>query len=79
MATADARVIVTTSPAQANQAQVHHRDFPEIRAEGEDPKTAAQHLSNQLSRTLDSALTEWRRETINQAIADVQAFLAQDS
>jgi hypothetical protein len=78
MTTDLSRVIVTTG-ATAHATSVHHRDFPEIRAEGEDPKTAAQHLSNQLARTLDSALTEWRRETINQAIADVQAFLAQDS
>jgi hypothetical protein len=78
MDTDPSKVIVTIA-ASSSSASVHHRDFPEIRAEGEDPKTAAQHLSNQLARTLDSALTEWRRETINQAIADVQAFLAQDS
>jgi hypothetical protein len=67
------RVIVTTG-ATANATQVNHRDFPEIRAEGETPKDAARNLSNQLTRALDSALTSWRRETIEQAIADVKAF-----
>jgi hypothetical protein len=78
MSTDQSRIIVTTG-ATAHASSIHHRDFPEIRAEGEDPKVAARHLTNQLTRALDSALTTWRRETINQAIADVQAFLAQGS
>jgi hypothetical protein len=78
MATAETRVIVTTGSAgQANQAQVHHRDFPEIRAEGENPQAAAGQLVNHLTRALDSALTPWRRETIENAIADVQEFQQQ--
>jgi hypothetical protein len=72
------RVIVTAG-ATAHATRVHHRDFPEIRAEGENPTVAANHLANQLTRALDSALTDWRRETLNQAIADVQAFAAQGS
>lgn len=69
------RVVVTTG-ATAHTALINHRDFPEIRSEGENPKVAATHLANQLARALDSALTTWRRETIEQAIADVQAFAA---
>jgi hypothetical protein len=78
MATAETRVIVTTgSSGQANQATVHHRDFPEIRAEGENPHAAAAQLVNHLTRALDSALTTWRRDQIQQAIADVQDFQKQ--
>ncbi|HEV3168489.1 MAG TPA: hypothetical protein VGZ22_31070 [Isosphaeraceae bacterium] len=77
MATDSSRVIVTTG-ATANASQVHHRDFPEIRAEGETPSAAAQNLANHLVRALDSALTNWRRDTIQQAIADVQAFVDKD-
>jgi hypothetical protein len=69
------RVIVATG-ATAHTTCVHHRDFPEIRAEGETPVAAAGHLANQLKRALDSALTQWRRETIEHAIADIQAFVA---
>ena len=65
--------------ATAHSTRVHHRDFPEIRAEGETPAVAATHLVNQLTRALDSALTAWRRETIEHAIADVQAFVAKGS
>ena len=76
MATEPTPVIVATG-ATANTASVHHRDFPEIRAEGTTPADAAAHLANQLTRALDSALTQWRRETIAKAIAEVRAFVEQ--
>ena len=69
------RVIVTAG-ATAHSSQVYHRDFPEIRADGESPADAAHHLGNHLARALDSALTDWRRQTLNQAIADVQDFVS---
>jgi hypothetical protein len=72
------RVIVTPG-ATANAAQVYHRDFPEIRSDGETPRVAAEHLANQLARALDSALTDWRRQTITLAAADVRAFIAEAS
>ena len=78
MPTDESRVIVMEG-ATAQAIRVHHRDFPEIRADGETPCAAAEHLANQLSRALDSALTDWRRETLNRAIADVRAFAARGS
>jgi len=78
MDTALSRVIVTLS-CSSSAACVHHRDFPEIRAEGGTPKEAASHLLNQLARALDSALTDWRRDRVNEAIADVKAFVDQQS
>jgi hypothetical protein len=74
MDTALDRVIVTHG-STATTALVHHRDFPEIRAEGSSPKEAAAHLVNKLACALDSALTDWRRETLDRAIADVKAFV----
>jgi hypothetical protein len=75
MATEQDRVIVTTgSTAQATL--IHHRDFPEIRAEGETPAAAANNQATHLTRALDSALTKWRRDAIEQAIAEVQEFAA---
>jgi hypothetical protein len=70
------RVIVAIS-GSSSTSFVHHRDFPEIRAEGGSAKEAASNLINKLACTLDSALTDWRRETIDHAIADVKAFVAQ--
>jgi hypothetical protein len=72
------RVIVTTG-ATAHTTSVHHHGFPEIRAEGETAGVAASHLLNQLTCALDSALTLWRREAVEHAIADVRAFIAKDS
>ncbi|MGP0069577.1 MAG: hypothetical protein ACLQGP_39005 [Isosphaeraceae bacterium] len=72
------RVIVTIS-GSSSTASAHHRDFPEIHAEGGTPKEAASHLIHQLTRALDSALTDWRRDRVNQAIAEVQAFVDQQS
>jgi hypothetical protein len=73
MATDQDRVIVTTGTT-AQAILVHHRDFPEIRAEGESSSAAAFNLANHLTRALDSALTKWRRDAIEQAIAEVQEF-----
>jgi hypothetical protein len=73
MATDQDRVIVTTG-ATAQATLIHHRDFPEIRGEGETPSAAAINLANHLTRALDSALTKWRRDAIEQAIAEVQEF-----
>ena len=73
MATEQDRVIVTTG-STARATQLHHRDFPEIRAEGPTPADAATNLANHLTRALDSALTKWRRDAIEQAIAEVQEF-----
>ncbi len=67
------RVIVSTG-ATAQATSVHHRDFPEIRGEGESPAAAARALANHLTRALDSALTNWRRDAIQQAITEVEAF-----
>ena len=68
------KVIVTSGTAAAGGSTVYHRDFCEIRAEGATPQDAASQLANQLTRALDSALTQWRREAIEHAIEDVKAF-----
>ena len=73
----DAKRVIVTISGTASAACVHHRDFPEIRAEGSSPEEAAAHLVNKLTSTLDSALTDWRRQSVDQAIADVRAFVEQ--
>jgi hypothetical protein len=69
--------VIVTHGATSRASCVHHRDFPEIRADGASPKEAAALLANKLSLALDTALTDWRRESLTQAIADVQAFVTQ--
>jgi hypothetical protein len=67
--------VIVSSGATAHTTEVHHRDFSEIRACGGSAKEAASHLANKLAAALDTALTEWRRQVLGQAIADVEAFL----
>lgn len=74
-ATAHGPVVIGEDPI-AGGVTAHHRDFPEIRARGQCAADASAQLANQLARTLDSALTTWRRETIERAIADVEKFTA---
>lgn len=73
----DQTKVVVTIGASASTARVHHRDFAEIHAEGANAREAASLLVHQLSRALDSALIDWRRERVKDAIADVQAFVDQ--
>jgi len=77
METDTKRVVVTIS-STSTAASVHHRDFPEIRADAGSPEEAATLLVNKLVAALDSALTDWRRQTLDQAIADVRAFVEQN-
>ncbi len=72
----DSSRVIVTSGATADSARAHHRDFPEIRAEGAAAGEAVAHLANMLTLALDTALTDWRRETLENAIADVNEYLA---
>jgi hypothetical protein len=54
---------------------VHHREFPEVRAQGSTPEAAARRLLELLSMTLDSAPSGWRRQGLESAIEDVIAFV----
>ena len=71
------QVIVTPaghSILAVHAAAVHHRDFPEVQSEGRSPEDAATRLADLLTRTLDSAPSDWRREKLERAIEDVRAF-----
>lgn len=64
---------IETTP-ESGSIRAYHRDFPEIRAHGSSNLEAATLLGHQLTRALDSALTDWRRTSIESAISDVQAY-----
>ena len=74
------QVIVSTEDhlcASVHSLAVHHRDFPEVRGEGQSTEDAASRLAELLLLSLDNAPSAWRRETIQQAIEDVRAFAGQ--
>src|SRR5438045_208218 len=56
--------------------QVHHRDFPEIRAECGSVAEGLAYLAGLLSRAREDAGSAWHREVIDQAKADIEALLA---
>ncbi len=73
------RVFVTAgdpSSVSGHCFVAYHRDFPEVRGEGESPPAAADRLAELLSRTLDNAPSDWRRESLGRAIEDVRAMRA---
>ena len=71
------QIVITTEEWAFNSIHllcVHHRGFPEVRGEGSSTEDAAVRLLEHLSRTLDNAPSDWRRETLTLAIEDVRAF-----
>lgn len=55
--------------------QIHHRDFPEIWAEGGTVREGAEYLRQQLQRARERALIDWHRAAVNRALADLDEFL----
>jgi nucleotide-binding universal stress UspA family protein len=55
-------------------AHVHHRDFPELWAEGGSPAEAAANLSGRLAQARECCSAGWPRDELSRAIADVHAF-----
>ena len=75
------RVIVNTEDYAFHAIHglsVHHRDYPEIRGEGRSAEDAAVRLGEHLSRSLDNAPSDWRRESLTRAIEDVRVFAMRD-
>ena len=64
--------LVVSQGLTAQSVQIYHRDFPEIRSEGSTLAEAKENLANQLTRALDSALTDWRRDLIQKTIAEIK-------
>lgn len=54
---------------------VHHRNFPEIWTECETAAEGAAQLSGLLAREAEGAGDNWQRGPIQQAVADVEAFV----
>jgi hypothetical protein len=78
MLTDQGRVIVedaVCAGCAVHTKQVHHRDFPEIRAECGSVAEAVAHLAGQLSFARDGTQSNWHHELIDRAIADVAEFL----
>jgi hypothetical protein len=71
------QIIITTEGhpfLTVHASTVHHREIPEVRGEGQSPEDALSRLAELLCVTLDNAPSNWRREIIERALADVRAY-----
>lgn len=65
-----------TSPDRSvHGVEVHHRDFPELRAVGDTAEEAAARLCQEFCYELEAAGSAYRREAIEKAIAEIREFL----
>jgi hypothetical protein len=72
------QVIVTTG-FTVDAVQVHHRDIPELHADGESPESAAVNLAQDLAREIEDVADNYCRELFQRALADVRAFIKRTS
>ncbi|MBI1322312.1 hypothetical protein GC170_03865 [bacterium] len=67
---AEVKTIHIEPSPESGAVVVYHRDFPEIRVQGCSEIEAVTLLCHQLTRALDSALTDWRRQSLQSALND---------
>lgn len=69
--------VVVTPGATADACQVHHRDVPELHADGASPREAAANLAQDLAREIEGVADDHRRGLFGRVLDDVRAFVAQ--
>jgi predicted RNase H-like HicB family nuclease len=67
--------VTATAGATPDSVLVTHDDFPELQSDGDSLEDAAANLVQGLTRALGDAEDDARRDSLRQAIAEVQAFI----
>lgn len=70
------RVVVTTGVVP-HAFQIHHRDIPELHADGASPGEAAANLAQDLAREVEGIADNHRSGLFRRALADVRASVEQ--
>jgi hypothetical protein len=73
----DPGTVVTTPGSTPDACQIHHRDIPELHADGATPREAAVNLAQDLAREIDHVADPDRRGAVGKVLEDIQAFAAQ--
>lgn len=68
------RQACTFGPVHA--VEVHHRDFPELRSEGQTAAEAVSWLRQRMLQELESSPSHWRKSAMEKAIGELEEFLA---
>jgi len=69
--------VVVTPGSTADAFQIHHRDIPELHADGATPGEAAANLAEDLAREIEGVADHYRRGLFERVLDDVRAFTAQ--
>jgi hypothetical protein len=72
------RIMVVIGPAPET-FKAHHGDIPELHSDGESPHAAVSNLAQDLERELEGAADALHRQPLEQAIADVKAYIEQEA
>lgn len=67
--------VIATAGATPDTVLVSHTAFPAIEADGDSLEDAAANLVQDLTREIGEVEDESRRDSLSQAIADVQDFI----
>ena len=73
---ADPGAIVVTPGFTADAVQIHHREIPDLHADGATPGAAAANLAQDLQREIAGVADDFRRGLFERILADVHAFAA---
>jgi hypothetical protein len=65
--------------AAPEQFKAHHGDIPELYVDGDSARDAVANLAQELERERDSTPDNLHRWPLDQAIADVRAYIEQES
>ncbi len=67
--------VVVTPGSTPDACQIHHRDIPELHADGATPREAACNLAQDLNREIEGVPDHYRRGLFGRALEDVRAFV----
>jgi hypothetical protein len=70
-------IVIDSIPSDCGTMQllrIHHRDWPEVHAEGKSVDEAARNLILQFEKNVDSSIDRWQKKRFEAAMRDVLSF-----